>query len=360
MDRVWTRCAAAWLLAISVALWHPWAWAAEAGPTVRIDEVSLGRFGRQRWVNAFLTVADDEGVAVTGLEAEAFRVRVGGRELTLLDAQPVAALDRPLAWAVVLERSEEMATSWTLIRRGVTEFIEEMGFRHPGVVVDYTGSAEVLAGPDANAARLAEALAETAPEPGRRRLVEGLLLGLENLDRMSASWDREGRRAMVLLTEGVEEGSRFALGVARSDLIDSNTALFVIEYGGAEAQTLEYLDRLAADTGGEAFYSALPDEIIPMLLAAADRIKHQYAVNAEFDPRRCAGQWTDLFVAVETPLGSAEAETKFTCPESVGRQFPLYWVLAGGAVFLFVAVALLDKRRTERRKRAERSAEESD
>ena len=332
--------ALAWGVAVLGAL-APAAWA-EGGLQVNLDRVTFTP-GPTTWANLFVSVADDRGRAVKLLRSSNFLLYEDGHPfLYEMEVRPFVVTDRQAAYVVLIDQSEDLATSLTLVREAVTGFLEDLGFRHQGAVGALAGRARLLAGPGRDLTELTAAAAELRPEAGGPLLYDGLFLGINTLaegtdDSSGGPAGAVDQKVLVVLTEGRDEGSLFGLDAAAAALREEGVNLFVVGYGDRESPGLVSLGRVARESGGGLYFAAEPDELPVMLDRVSDRINNKYVITYQPDLIRLDGQSHRLGLLVKTAAGRCDqpAELEFFTPNM--RKNQEYWPL----VFVLPVLLLL-------------------
>ena len=120
-------------------------------------------------------------VPLVGLDAKNFHVTEDGETVDgALHVAPFVVTDRDLAYVVVIDNSDNLATSLTFIRRAAQAFIGEMGFRYPGAVVTYGDHPFLEAGPVKDSYRLDKVVRGIEPVSGSPAVERGLVFVLED------------------------------------------------------------------------------------------------------------------------------------------------------------------------------------
>jgi Ca-activated chloride channel family protein len=265
------------------------------------------------------TAFDRKGRPVQNLAAHEFRIFEEGRP------QPVArfssAHDLPARVLLLVDASGSMnaALASTSVRMAVAQVLGALGPDDHAALAGFDSEYRTIVPFTRERARLRGGLDELAPF-GATALHDALDRGADEISAQG-----EGRRAIVVVTDGVDTASRKTPEevLARSRALDvpiyTLSVVSAIDdpasplYTGAErpvaaAQGLALLERYAALSGGDAF--VVSD--FPALRAAALRIgselKHQYRLG--YDPpdgpqrfRRIEVRSTRKGVSVRTRSG---------------------------------------------------------
>lgn len=221
-------------------------------------------------VELFLTVVDRRGNVVSDLAADAFRVVEDGVEQRVrrfelardLASYSVVLLDLSTSMLEELADAERTALGFfehvlsEKDRSAVMTFADE-----PQLAVPFTHDIEVLRG------GLAEIVAE-----GETALWDGIVHALHYLGGL------EGRRAMVVITDGEDSISGFSFDEALEYAARSQVAIYPIalKNGARSVQARSALTRLAEQTGGRMFEIERPSGLERIYATIEEELHSQY------------------------------------------------------------------------------------
>lgn len=260
-------------------------------------------------VELYTAVLDRDRRPVRGLTEQDFRVFEDGREqrvsrFEVLDEAAVSVLvllDTSASMAPRLERAREAALRFfervmSGERRDGHDRIGVIAFNdRPTVAVPYTG----------DVARFAAGIAGTKAERGTA-LYDSLVYGQFYAAGLS------GHRAILLLSDGVDESSRFSFEQTLDFARRSEMAIYAIGLDldgldkGDRKPARRSLERLAEETGGAAFFihdAAALDDIYSQVL---DELRGRYLLAYQSDNEVPGGAFRRVEVKVP---GSLEAKT---------------------------------------------------
>ena len=284
--------------------------------SVHIGRVIFSRSQPDR-ISLIVSVFNEKGQAEKDLGQSSFSIEEHGQGLYGLDsAEPFLSSKGIIAYLVILDTREDLPTSLTLVSRGIGAFVTEMGFRHFGGILTYTGGVNMLVQPTKNAGLLLEKLNILDISSGKTFLSDGLIAGIRALERIRTSdGSRPEQTALILLTDGHESDRLFSLKAIREKLLQTQGALFVIGYGRQGANILPDLADLAEKSGGGFFFAHTPEQIEPLLLTLAHRLKHSYVLNFQTKRIKPDGGFHSIRVNVNASSGQASGELKFMAPD---------------------------------------------
>lgn len=227
------------------------------------------------------TVRDGDGHHVSGLPQEAFRVLENGspRPINVFGGQ-----HEPVTIGLVLDVSGSMEPMRARLayaasafagggRTGDEIFAIVVGDRPMLVLPDempFTGDPHVLR----------TAIVQAHRPGGMTALYDAVSLGLDHLARGS-----HARRALVVISDGIDNASRIRFDDALRRSLASNAAIYAVGLVDPVALTRDpgHLRKLARATGGEAYFPATNIAAFTALTQIADDIHQSYALG--FTPR---------------------------------------------------------------------------
>lgn len=254
-----------------------------------------------------VSVINARGQFVTGLDREAFKILEDGREQDVLQ---MTGEDSPLALAVLID------TSGSALKRDLQRFTETVldlaeALRSTDVFAIYSfgGTVEMKRDFSSEIADLKPVLG-SLKAGGGSPMHDAILKAAEDLRKRP-----ERRRAILLLSDGSESGSRanlretvqgtFLTGISvyPIDLIVTERSSRSSVERQAAAQSLE---RVAAETGGR--YLTTPGgfslagnrgKLKRSLLDLIDELHSQYTIVYEPENARRAGRWRTIQIQME-------------------------------------------------------------
>jgi Ca-activated chloride channel family protein len=259
--------------------------------TVRTSALSYVEAVEVDAVQVTVTVIDDDDRPVGGLSADRFRVYEDGRPQTVAN---FASEDIPLELVVAVDISGSMAPAMPALRAAVKEFLEAVPTGNHVTLLGFNDSVFSLTRRATEPTERARAVDRLAPW-GNTALYDVLVRGIDMLD------EQGGRKALVVFTDGEDQGSRVSLDDVERRLQSSDATLYMI--GQGRGLTHEYLKkvmtRLVTPTGGRVF---LTDEIEALRGAFAellDELSNQYLLSYESTNTARDTTWREIRVDVD-------------------------------------------------------------
>jgi VWFA-related protein len=237
------------------------------------DIAGIGEPADRRYVEIYASAIDGEGRPVADLSLRDIAVAEAGAPRTV--ARFERAADLPLHVLVTLDLSAAMAPWLGPVRDATSGFLE--GTLQPkdrAAVVTFQEQPFLMADftPDLHGLGLGLA---------------GLKPALASQHNAAALWDAvvfslfdfsglTGQRAIVLLTAGKDQGSRFRFEDALDYARRAGVAVYAIGLGSAAER--KNLERLAAETGGRAWFLQSDAELAAVYQAIRDEVKSKYLI----------------------------------------------------------------------------------
>jgi len=237
-------------------------------------------------VDVTVTVRDANGVPVPNLDTEAFEINEdrAPEARPIFEVKPVVNRDLPTGLVLVMDVSGSMAGQPLAdAKTAALALVEQLG---PQDEVAFLAFADVVDLDEINPAR-------EHPPTTDREVLTALINGLEAAggtplyDALykSVRWAEEaelGHRAVILLTDGVDEGPGSLVASAETPIQEAtrnNVPVFTIALGNEIDRG--YLERVARTTGG--FYQETPDsaELPQRFLNVLDYLQQQYVITYE-------------------------------------------------------------------------------
>jgi Ca-activated chloride channel family protein len=248
------------------------------------------------FVELYASVLDRRGRPVQGLEARDFAVSEDGVRQEIARFERVTGL--PIHAAVVLDVSASMEGSLGQATDAALAFLEGavrprdraalITFNdRPHLAVKFTKDVDALAG----------GLAGLKAERGTA-LYDTIIFSLFYFNGV------KGQRAIVLLSDGKDEGSRFGYEDALDSARRAGVAIYPIGLG--EELEKKKLEKLAEETGGRAFFLKDVSELTGIYAAIQEELRSKYLIA--YQSTNTAGG--DELRAVDLKVSRPGAEAK--------------------------------------------------
>ncbi|MBV9925216.1 MAG: VWA domain-containing protein [Acidobacteria bacterium] len=258
--------------------------------------------------NLTVTVTDKKGGLITGLTREAFTVLDGGRPSEVVS---FAAGDAPATVGLLLDASGSANVARRgLVKTALTRFVKGCNPSDEFFLIAFNNAPQLVQGLTGDPADVLAALERyMAVRPwGQTALFDSLYVGLNQ-----AEHGRYVRRAVVLLTDGQDNVSRYTFRELRRQLLESGVTVYAVGildpnidsalgYGGRAV-----LEDLAAASGGRAFFPESERDLNAAFEDLAAELRNQYVIG--FTPSAGAAK-KDGWHEVRVRLGGLQTGGK--------------------------------------------------
>lgn len=246
-----------------------------------------------------ISVTGAEGRAIPGLGKDVFTVYDDKvpQEVTFFSDE-----DAPASVAVIFDTSGSMSEGRIeRAREALARFIQTSHEKDEFFLIDFNTSAHLLLDRTRDAGAVLDKFTYVRPR-GNTALYDAAYLGIEKVLRGAHI-----RRAILLISDGEDNNSRYTFKELRRRLQESGVVVYSIGIGVSylpRATGAETLKKLASVSGGKAFFPDGAAEMSEVFERIALELRHQYSVG--FRPSNFAadGRWHRLKVKVQPPSGT--------------------------------------------------------
>jgi len=236
--------------------------------------------------NVFLTVAltNERGQVVPGLEKERFSVseKNAHYEITSFSND-----NQPASVAMILDMSGSVtSTRLPIMASWITRFIAGANRANEYLLIGFDVQPSVLCNWRCSEKELSTALSSfsNAKTKNDTALFDACAFGFDQLKSRTLS-----KRAMVVLSDGMDNESKISLGRLRQLFQQSEITFYGIDtmaFDGSAASMLgeDVLDKLAWISGGHAFFPRTRDEFEKIADHLSFELGHQYTLGFTLAP----------------------------------------------------------------------------
>jgi Ca-activated chloride channel family protein len=241
--------------------------------TVRTRDLGYAEKVDVEVVQVIATVVDSRGHFVTGLPRTAFHVEEDGKSQTI---SHFGAEDVPLELIVACDVSGSMTPAIPRLKKAVKEFLAAVPSRDQVTLLGFNDSIFALTRRAVNPEERAKAVDRLAPW-GATALYDVILRGVDMLGK------QPGRRAMVVFSDGEDQGSHASITDVERRLQASDVTLYMIGQGrGVQVAALKsIMQRLVEPTGGRALFTDSIDELHLAFADLLEELSNQYLLGYE-------------------------------------------------------------------------------
>jgi len=244
-----------------------------------------------------VNVTDINGRNVTGLQRENFRL--------LDDKQPrdIASFsreDQPVTVGLVFDCSRSMLDKFAVAREAPTQLYRQLNERDESFLITISDTPSLRHALTSNFEELQNALFFTNPN-GTTALLDGVYLGLMQIRKA-----RNPRRALIVVSDGGDNNSRYTLGELKNMAAESDAQIFAIglhlnpttveERGGPEL-----LAALARASGGIDYSVTSVNEIAGALAKIGTTLHNQYVLGYYPPMSAQSGKYHRITVQLKLP-----------------------------------------------------------
>jgi Ca-activated chloride channel family protein len=259
-----------------------------------------------RTVPVYATVSDETGSLVLDLTREDFEVKDNGR---VQEITQFTTTLQPLTAMVMIDGSGSMLPAFSAVLDGASAFVIRM---LPEDKVRIGSFADLIRmGPEFTSNR--DALLEYLRNEFNIRMANETRLWDGLREAVLTLGDAEGRRAVVVFTDGYDTSSVAGSGRVLFDARRHDVLIYAVNMWTGRGTKLQRpgrdLELLAAETGGGYYELMENDEMNSTFTRIATELHHQYVLG--FTPRAFDGTVHELSVKVKRPRMKVKARKSY-------------------------------------------------
>ncbi|HVS64888.1 MAG TPA: VWA domain-containing protein [Thermoanaerobaculia bacterium] len=264
---------------------------ASAEDTVIVNGPALAETFEVDLVELYTAMVDARGRPLLDVERSAVRVLEDGVEQEIQRFERVD--DVPITATLMLDVSASMAPRLERAVAAAVGFFEQVV--RPGdrmSVITFNDRPTVSASFSGDPQDLAAGLAGLRAERGTA-LYDSLIFALFNSNGLS------GQRALIVLTDGVDESSRSYFEQAIEFARRSEVAIYPIGVDLSERSARKVLDTFAEETGGRAFYVDEVDELETVYRQIGQELRSKVLIVYQSSATSSDGSFRNIEVEVD-------------------------------------------------------------
>ncbi len=253
-------------------------------------------------VTLTLTVTDQFNRYVSGLSKKHFSVTDDGlpQDITFFSDS-----DAPVSLGILFDVSGSMSGEKIgKARNALERFINTSHPSDEYFLIAFNSRAQLLLDRTRDGEAVLRKLTLIQPRDDTA-LYDAVYLGVERVTRGSHQ-----KRAMLIISDGQDNASRYNFGEVRRLLKESDVVTYavgIMDRGDASSslgmQGQAFLDEISSVTGGKSFYPQSDVEMDEIFERIALELRHQYTIGyipKDFQPN---GKWRRVKVKVKPPRG---------------------------------------------------------
>jgi len=242
-------------------------------------------------VQVTVTVTDAHGKFVPGLPQSKFHIFEDGRPQKITH---FGSENLPLELIVAVDISGSMGPSMPKLKQAVKEFLRDIPAGNQVTLIGFNDTVFTLTRRTTSPAERIKAVDRLAPW-GATALYDVLIRGVGMLGRQA------GRKAIVIFTDGEDQGSHATIADVERRLQSSDVTLYMIGQGrGVTREALHgVMNRLSGPTGGRAFFTDNIDQLHGAFDELLDELSNQYLLGYPRGDDTRDDRWRTIKVAVD-------------------------------------------------------------
>jgi Ca-activated chloride channel homolog len=252
-------------------------------------------------VSLTVTVTDPYNRLVTGLEKKHFEIF---EDKVKQDIDAFKDDDVPVSVGIAFDVSGSMKGKLDRARDSLKAFVDTSHDDDDFFLVGFNQRANLLAEfTDGTSLVNKLTLVDTK---GQTALYDAVYLGIEKVKQ-----GRHQKRAILLISDGQDNSSRYTYGELRKLLKEAGVQIYcigIVEMGGGAGSSLDMqgqgiLEEIAQTTGGKAFFPRSAAELEDATTRIALELRHQYSMSYMPTNVKRDGQWHKIKIKVNPPRG---------------------------------------------------------
>jgi len=196
---------------------------------------------------------------------------------------------RPVTLAVILDSSGSMQPAMDKVHNAASRFVDSLALEDKALVIDFDEKVYLLQDLTNDKDQLRRAITST-----------NALGGTALYDALYASFRRlrgiEGRKAIILLTDGDDTSSKFSFKRVLDEAKISDIIIFPIGLGTTvlDIDLRRILKTLAEETGGRASFPSKVEDLEAVYKDISEELKSQYYITYEPSNTVWDGRWRKI------------------------------------------------------------------
>lgn len=257
-------------------------------------KLTIESFEEVNRVILWVTVTDRSDRLVGDLTQDNFTVFEDGAQQTIRD---FVLEDRPITMAIVLDSSGSMRDAMPEVHQAGAAFVETLRPQDKALVIDFDDKVFLLQELTADQAALKIAVTSTEAL-GSTALYDALHAAFRKLRGI------DGRKAIVLLSDGDDSSSQFAFERILEEAKAESVLLYAIGLGDVRKSILK---DLSETTGGRAFFVSKASQLTDVYRKIAEELRRQYYLSYSTTNKVWDGRFIKLEVKSKNPDWSVRA-----------------------------------------------------
>jgi Ca-activated chloride channel family protein len=265
-------------------------------------KMRFGTFEQVNRVILWVSIQKGKDEFVTDLDKSELSVLEDGKSQPIIDFYRE---DRPITMAILIDTSGSMFEEMGDVHAAAEEFVATLRPEDKALVIDFDEKVFLIQDLTSNHDDLTEAVTTTEPMGGTA-LYDALHAAYRKIGTI------EGRKAIVLLSDGEDTSSQFSYKRVLEEAKSNNTMIYAIGLGSAfGGPRKNVLREFAEVTGGRAYFVNKAKELAGVYQRIAEELRMQYYLTYSTAITDWNGRWVKLKVESSRPGTKARARRGF-------------------------------------------------
>ncbi len=252
-------------------------------------------------VTLSVTVTDPYNRLVTGLTRQNFEVF---EDKVKQNIEFFRDEDVPVSVGIIFDVSGSMKGKLDRAREALKAFVQTCHDQDDFFLVGFNQRANLIA-EFTDGEGLSNKLTLIDPK-GQTALYDAAYLGIEKVKQ-----GQHKKRAILLISDGQDNSSRYTYGELRKLLKEANVQIYsigIVEMGGGSGGSLDMqgqgiLEEVSQTTGGKAFFPRSAAELEDATTRIALELRHQYSIGYLPSNEKNDGKWRKISIKIMPPRG---------------------------------------------------------
>ncbi len=249
-------------------------------------------------VNMLFAVTDKHGRFVTDLDKGDFQVLENKKPQNILEF--TSETDLPLRLAILIDTSNSIRDRFHFQQEAATNFINSvMRQQDKATIVSFDSAAELVADLTNNTNKLEDAVRQLRPGGGTALYDAIYFACKDQLMRDQPMY--KFRRAMVILSDGEDNESRYSRDQALEMAQRADTVIYTISTNISHLETDgdKVMRYFAEQTGGVSFFPFQAKDLNQSFENIANELRHQYNLFYRPEPLNNDGKYHTVVIKVK-------------------------------------------------------------
>ena len=256
-----------------------------------------------------VTVTDPMNRPVLGLKKQDFSVY---EDKARQQVQYFSAEEGPISVGLLLDTSKSMANKFVTERAAAEEFFKNANPQDDYFVITFADRPRLLTASIQSMEDMQETLTSDTPD-GHTALLDAIYLAIA---RMRTA--RYERRALLIISDGADNHSRYGLKEVRRLVEEANVDVYAIGIFDSmlfrsfeELMGKHWLGEITDVTGGQTVAAASLDKVPELAAALSRQMRNQYVLGYRPQKINGDGKWRKIKVQVAPPPGASRVQAHY-------------------------------------------------